>query len=110
MTLAKSALLQAAQEHPGVLPKPAPDVFLKGFGDSAIEFELLVWIRTPEQQFHISSELYFRIGEIFKQQGISIPYPQRDIHLRNSQLPIAFSPDITAALVQALEGIMNKGH
>ena len=108
LTLAKSALLQAAQEHPSVLPKPAPDVFLKGFGDSAIEFELLVWIRSPEQQFRISSELYFRIGEIFKQQNISIPYPQRDIHLSNSQLPVSFSPDLTAALIQALGGISSQ--
>lgn len=108
LTVAKSALLQAAQEQSDVLPKPAPDVFLKRFGDSAIEFELLVWIRSPEQQFRISSELYFRIGEIFKQQSISIPYPQRDIHLRNAQLPVTFSDEVTAALTQALNGIGKK--
>ena len=100
--IVKSALLQAAQEHSEVLSKPSPDVYIKAFGDSAVEFDLMVWIRDPEMQFQVRSDLYFRIEEVFKEQGISIPYPQRDLHLSSGTLPIVFSPDITSALINAL--------
>ncbi len=99
----KSALLQAAQEHRAVLPKPAPDVYLKSFGDNAIEFDLMVWIRNPELQLEVRSTLYFRIEEILREHGLSIPYPQRDLHLRTGTLPVEFSPEITAALIQSLQ-------
>ncbi|MDJ0704914.1 MAG: mechanosensitive ion channel [Leptolyngbyaceae cyanobacterium MO_188.B28] len=103
--IVKSALLQAAQEHLEVLPKPEPDVFFKGFGDSALEFDLLVWIRDPKSQFKICSDLYFRIEEILRRHQISIPYPQRDLHLRTGQLPIEFSPEITQALIKAISSM-----
>lgn len=99
----KAALLQAAQEHLEVLPKPAPDVYFKAFGENAIEFDLMVWIRNPELQLEVQSDLYFRIEEILKEYGLSIPFPQRDLHLRTGTLPVEFSPEITAALVQTLK-------
>ncbi|MDJ0707963.1 MAG: mechanosensitive ion channel [Leptolyngbyaceae cyanobacterium MO_188.B28] len=103
--IVKSALLQAAQEHSEVLLKPAPDVFFKGFGDNALEFDLLVWTQNPEGQFKIRSDLYFQIEKILKNNQISIPYPQRDLHLRTGQLPIKFAPDITEALIKAFKMI-----
>lgn len=99
----KSALLQAAQEHREVLPKPAPDVYLKSFSDNAIEFDLMVWIRNPEIHLEVRSALYFRIEEILQEYGLSIPYPQRDLHLSTGTLPVEFSPAITEALVQILK-------
>ena len=97
----KASLLQVAQEHSEVLSKPSPDVYFRGFGDNAIEFDLLVWIRSPERHLAIRSSLYFQIEEILRQHEISIPYPQRDLHLRTEQVPIAFSPDVTEALIKA---------
>ncbi|MEN8444034.1 MAG: mechanosensitive ion channel domain-containing protein [Cyanobacteria bacterium J06555_13] len=99
----KLALLKVAQEHREVLPKPAPDVYLKTFGDNAIEFDLMVWIRNPELQLEVRSALYFRIEEILREYGLSIPYPQRDLHLRTGTLPVEFSPEITEALIQNLQ-------
>ncbi|MEO0769476.1 MAG: mechanosensitive ion channel domain-containing protein [Cyanobacteria bacterium J06649_4] len=101
----KSALLQAAQEHLEVLPKPAPDVYLKSFGESALEFDLMVWIRKPTLQLQIRSDLYFRVEEILHAQGITIPFPQQDVHVRSGQLPIEFSPEVTAAIPQTLESL-----
>ena len=101
----RTTLLQAAQEHSEVLPKPSPEVYFKGFGDNAIEFDLLVWIRAPERHLAIRSGLYFRIEETLRQHGISIPYPQRDLHLRTEQVPIAFPPDVTEALIKAFSDV-----
>lgn len=99
--LVKSLLLQAAKENSEVLPAPAPDVFLNNFGDSAIEFDLMVWIRHPERHAAIRSALNFRIEELLNYHEISIPFPQRDVNLRAEQIPITFPPDVEAALLEA---------
>ncbi|MEM6450799.1 MAG: mechanosensitive ion channel domain-containing protein [Cyanobacteria bacterium P01_D01_bin.105] len=101
--LVKSLLLQAAQENEEVLPMPAPNVFLKTFADSAIEFDLMVWIRNPERHAAIRSALNFRIEALLTQHEISIPFPQRDVNLQVDSMPIEFSPDIEAALLGMIE-------
>ena len=93
----KRLLLQVAGEHPDVLREPAPDVIFAGFGDSSLDFELRVWtmsqVRTPQI---LQSDMYFSIFKLFKQEGIEIPFPQRDLHLRTVSMPIRLSPDRTA--------------
>lgn len=96
--LIRSVLLEAAQHQPGVLQTPAPQVFFKGFGDSALNFELLVWIAEPNRQFVISSDLYFRIFEVLRERRVEIPFPQRDLHLRSGSLTL--SPHIESALLR----------
>ncbi|MCM1983500.1 mechanosensitive ion channel family protein [Lyngbya confervoides] len=81
----KTLLLQAAQEHPQVLKAPLPAVVFVGFGDSSLDFELLIWIKEPSRQLFIRSDLYFRIDALFREHGIEIPFPQRDLHLRSGQ-------------------------
>ena len=85
-------LLQAASEHPDVLQDPAPDVVFIAFGDSSLDFELRVWttrhLRTPQI---LRSDLYFAIFDLFRQQNIEIPFPQRDLHLRSVSAPIQIS-------------------
>jgi small-conductance mechanosensitive channel len=87
-------LLQVASEHPDVLADPAPDVVFTAFGDSSLDFELRVWtmsqVRTPQI---LRSDLYFAIFDLFKQQNIEIPFPQRDLHLRSVSVPIQLSSD-----------------
>lgn len=100
--LVKDSLLQAAQENEEVLSFPAPDVFLKNFGESAIDFDLMVWIRAPERHAAIRSALNFRIEEILNQHNISIPFPQRDVNLKIQQTE-AGSVDIKEALIEAFE-------
>ena len=91
--LVKTALLEAAEKHFEVLTSPPPQVFFLGFGDSAINFELLVWIKHPQKQAIIKSELYFAIKASFKNYQIEIPFPQQDLHFRSGKLPIQLSID-----------------
>ncbi|MGL5194861.1 MAG: mechanosensitive ion channel family protein, partial [Chroococcales cyanobacterium] len=77
------ALLTAARKEPDVLFDPPPKVWFKGFGDSALDFELLVWIDEPYNSEPIKSALNFRIESELRQRGIEIPFPQRDLHIRN---------------------------
>ncbi|WP_265265280.1 mechanosensitive ion channel family protein [Spirulina subsalsa] len=94
----RNALLDAAQAHPDILSIPSPVVFFTGFGDSALDFTLLVWIAHPPKQFQIKSDLYFLIEERFRREDIEIPFPQRDLHVRSGQLPITVSPELAESL------------
>lgn len=76
-------LLRAAEEEVLVSKHERPVVRCVGYGDSAIHFELLIWIdvRTVARRA-VRSALYFAIFEALKQASIEIPFPQRDIHIR----------------------------
>jgi small-conductance mechanosensitive channel len=76
-------LLDVARSNPHVLRDPPPKVAFRAIGESSIDFELRVW--TAELYDHpasIQSELYFAIWDAFKGARIEIPFPQRDLHLR----------------------------
>ncbi|MEM7064682.1 MAG: mechanosensitive ion channel domain-containing protein [Cyanobacteria bacterium P01_B01_bin.77] len=89
----KAILLEVGREHPKVMAAPAPEVFLMGFGENSLNFELLVWIRQPQHYPQIRSDLNFAIATAFRKVGIEIPFPQRDIHLPNTALPVTLSED-----------------
>ncbi|HET6591350.1 MAG TPA: mechanosensitive ion channel family protein [Xanthomonadales bacterium] len=76
-----------ALEHPEVIRQPAPRVRLRGFGDSALNFELLAWIDHPQDRGRISHELNMSIYRGFASAGIQIPFPQRDVHVRTMPGP-----------------------
>ncbi len=78
----RDALLQVASEHPEVLETPAPRVQFREFGDWSLKFDLLPWIADPTRQFFVRSDLNFAIVRAFRQRGIQIPVPQRDVFLR----------------------------
>ncbi len=86
----RSVLLSVAKSHPEVLTEPPAQVLFKGFGESALNFELLVWIEEPRQQFRLKSDLYFQIEKVFREHNLQIPYPQRDIHFRSPDLERIF--------------------
>jgi small-conductance mechanosensitive channel len=92
----REVLLDVARKHPDVLREPAPDVVFRGFGDSSLDFELRVWtvkqVQTPQV---MRSELYFSIFDTFRQHDIEIPFPQRDLHLRSSEIPLPFAPELS---------------
>jgi small-conductance mechanosensitive channel len=76
-------LLEAAQEHPKALKDPAPTVHLTGFGDSALNFELVVWTQEmTHRPRQFRSDLNFAIERKLRENHIEIPFPQRDLHLR----------------------------
>lgn len=74
---------QAVDEQGKILRTPEPVVFFADFGDSALVFEVHFWIRmrTLMERRIIESELRYRIDELFREAGITIAFPQRDVHL-----------------------------
>lgn len=78
------ALNEVAKESKHVLKKPAHDVHLRNFGDSAWDMKLLVWIPDVKDKYKIQNELNQAIVRKFRDMGIEIPFPQRDINFRNS--------------------------
>lgn len=100
----RKILIQAAADHSGVVRLPKPQVFFKGFGDSSLDFLLLVWIVEPNRQPSIRSDLYFQIFALFKKEGIEIPFPQRDLHVRSGHLPVSLNgTPLSAASEASLE-------
>jgi small-conductance mechanosensitive channel len=81
---AMAILVEAGKAHPRVQQQPGPVARLMAFGDSGIELELRVWISDPQDGVNnIRSELYLDVWRRFKAAGITIPYPQRDLHLKS---------------------------
>jgi small-conductance mechanosensitive channel len=80
---AMALMLEAAKASPRVLADPAPVVRLMEFGDNGILLELRVWIDDPEEGVgNVRSTINLAVWRAFKQAGITIPYPQRDIHIK----------------------------
>lgn len=83
----REALIAAGKGTPHVLADPAPSVFLNKFGDSSIDFELVVWSsEMSHRPSRFKSDLNFAIEEKFREAGIEIPFPQRDLHIRSGTL------------------------
>ena len=84
VALAERLMLQAANEHPRVHRDPEPTVWLIAFGDSAIQFEIQLWIDDPEAGVgNIRSDVLKRIWVLFGEHGVHLPFPQRDVHIRD---------------------------
>ncbi len=86
--LVRKVLLDAAEEHFGVIKEPIPNIsnvtapFVRfiDFGDSSLDFELLAWIPDSFQRFDVASDLRFIIWHKFKEHNITIAFPQIDVH------------------------------
>jgi small-conductance mechanosensitive channel len=87
--IVKRILLEVLDANEGVLNNPSPDVWFDEFGDSSLNFNLMVWtmkyVQRPKQ---LKSQLYYEIFAKFKEHNIEIPFPQRDLHVKSGQLPI----------------------
>lgn len=77
----KQTLLDIATDATGVLSEPAPKVFFENFGDSSLDFSLAVWIDNIWDNREILSNIRFEIDKAFREKEISIPFPQRDVHI-----------------------------
>ncbi len=82
LQLVLKALREVADNNPAVLGNPEPDVLLENFGDSSWNMKLRVWIDHPQRHHIIRSEINCAIVERFRQYGIEIPFPQRDVHFK----------------------------
>ncbi|MFP4089654.1 MAG: mechanosensitive ion channel family protein [Cyclobacteriaceae bacterium] len=85
----KKILMEVMEEHEGVLKTPAPDVWFDEFGDSSLNFKLMVWTtRYVQRPDLLKSQLYYAIFAKFKEHEIEIPFPQRDLHIKSGELPV----------------------
>ncbi len=83
LKLAQELMLRAATESTRVLKNPKPNVWLAAFGDSSVEHEILAWINDPEGGVgNVKSDVLNRLWLLFKEHGIEIPFPQRDVHVK----------------------------
>ena len=95
--LAEALMLGAASDSKRVLDTPPPTVWLNKFGTDAIEFEILVWIKDPEEGLgNLRSDVLKRVWRAFNENGVQVPFPQRDLNLRDT-------PELRA-LIAAIRG------
>jgi small-conductance mechanosensitive channel len=76
-------LTACAAEHPRVLKDPPPSPLFVAFGESSLNFELRAWVAKTDYRFQVKSDLLSSIDNKFREAGIEIPFPQRDLHLRS---------------------------
>jgi small-conductance mechanosensitive channel len=88
---AQKLMIEAATAAARVLVDPKPSVWLKGFGDNSVDHDILVWIADPELGVgNVRSDILNRVWVLFQDNGIEIPFPQRDVHIRT--LPTTPAP------------------
>ncbi len=80
----RKLLTEVAIANPGILSLPKPYILFEGFGDSSLNFNVLVWTSEYiDRPKILRSEFYYEIFAKFKEQNVEIPFPQRDIHLKS---------------------------
>ncbi len=79
-------LIAIAEDHPMVLPEPNPRVLFTGFGDNSLNFEIRCWLRDVNFSLSARSDLNFEIFARFEKEGISIPFPHRELRFREGDL------------------------
>ncbi len=74
-------LLEVVNDVENIVKEPYPRVRYRQFGDSSINLELLCWVDDPRNKGPVTHELIKKIHRKFQEEGITIPFPQRDVHL-----------------------------
>ena len=83
----RDTLIAAASANAQALSDPAPSVFFVAFGESSLDFELVVWSdEMSHRPRRFRSDLNFAIEKNLREAGIEIPFPQRDLHIRSGVL------------------------
>jgi small-conductance mechanosensitive channel len=83
MELAEKLMLEAAKQARRVLQTPPPTVWMNEFAESSVNFTIHCWINDPEEGVgNVRSEVLKHLWTLFKDNGVEVPFPQRDLHLR----------------------------
>jgi potassium efflux system protein len=91
---ARELLLKVAHEHPAVMEDPPPVAAFDGFGDNSLNFVLRCFLPNFDNWVNNKTDLYMAIDKAFRKAGISIAFPQRDIHFDTGQpLDVRIVPD-----------------
>jgi len=94
LALAQKLMIEAAMAPERVLKTPKPNVWLTAFGENSVEHEILVWIADPQAGVGgVRSDILNRLWVLFKENRIVVPYPQRDVHVRDWPAPPQRSGD-----------------
>ncbi len=87
--LVKEILLKVAQDHKAVISNPSPKVRFSDFGDSSLDFQLLIWTNEIFKQEFVKSDLRFAIDKAFRDANITIPFPQRTVwHMKEDEASV----------------------
>lgn len=83
--LVKKLLFQAASSHPSVLSEPEPTVIFTDFGESSLDFRVVFTVADSFRAHFPRSDIRFEIDRLFRENNITIPFPQRDLHIIQSE-------------------------
>lgn len=83
LPLVMQTLKECAEDNPMVVSNPAPQILFMEFGESSLNFEVRIWINEIDNMMVVRSELNQEIDRRFRESGIEIAFPQRDLHLRS---------------------------
>ena len=84
MQQVREILIKVAAAHPDAMENPEPWVLFRGFGDDGLKFELRFWTPDADERLRVFSDVAMQINTEFEAAGITIPFPQRDLHLRTA--------------------------
>lgn len=82
VALVQRILIEAMAEQPELLNDPQPTVFFQDFGDSSLDFSVMGWLSEPWNRMAVKSRIRIAIDAKFREHGVEVPFPQRDVHIK----------------------------
>ena len=82
----------ALKHLPRLLTTPPPSVFLRAFGEHALQWEIWCFVLRPQDRLRTANALLLQIDQAFRQHEISILFPQQDVHLRSADAALVIQP------------------
>jgi len=84
IALVQRVVLEAVRRNSDVLQEPPPSVFFVDFGDSSLDFEIRAFVGSFDKRLRVQHEINFAVERVLRENGIEIPFPQRDLHIRSA--------------------------
>jgi small-conductance mechanosensitive channel len=85
INLVKETLINIANKDSRVAKRPHPDVLFSDFGDSALIFKMRIWVHV-DYFLRVETDIRFEIDKEFRKLGITIPFPQRDVYIKENKV------------------------